>query len=77
MLQGKNITLVMGGPGSERKVSLASGAAVVKALQEKGYRAEAVDVEDRCRGIVVDTLERGGEAHARGTPRAELIILLG
>ena len=39
------IAVLMGGPGSERKVSLASGAAVVKALQEKGYRAEAVDVE--------------------------------
>jgi len=40
------IAVLMGGPGSERKVSLASGAAVVKALREQGYQAEAVDVED-------------------------------
>jgi len=39
------IAVLMGGPGSERKVSLASGAAVVKALREQGYKAEAVDVE--------------------------------
>lgn len=38
------IAVLMGGPGSERKVSLASGAAVVKALRDMGCRAEAVDV---------------------------------
>ena len=45
MDQNTLIAVLMGGPGSERKVSLASGAAVVKALQEKGYRTVAVDVE--------------------------------
>jgi D-alanine-D-alanine ligase len=34
----------MGGPGSERQVSLASGAAVLKALLGLGLTAEAVDV---------------------------------
>jgi D-alanine-D-alanine ligase len=34
----------MGGPGSEREVSLASGKAVLKALQELGLDAEGVDV---------------------------------
>lgn len=38
------IAVLMGGPGSERKVSLASGAAVLKVLQEKGLTAHAVDV---------------------------------
>jgi D-alanine-D-alanine ligase len=38
------IAVLMGGPGSERKVSLASGAAVVKAFQDQGYQAVAVDV---------------------------------
>lgn len=39
------IAVLMGGPGSEREVSLASGEAVVKALAEAGLRAVAVDVE--------------------------------
>jgi D-alanine-D-alanine ligase len=41
------IAVLMGGPGSEREVSLASGAAVVKALRDEGCRAEAVDVHGR------------------------------
>jgi D-alanine-D-alanine ligase len=40
------IAVLMGGPGAEREVSLASGRAVVKALQEKGLRVAAVDVRD-------------------------------
>jgi len=38
------IAVLMGGPGSERDVSLASGEAVLKALQEKGLDAVKVDV---------------------------------
>jgi D-alanine-D-alanine ligase len=34
----------MGGPGSEREVSLASGAAVLQAFRDMGFRAEPVDV---------------------------------
>lgn len=40
------IAVLMGGPGSEREVSLASGRAVLKALQNAGYQAVAVDVRD-------------------------------
>lgn len=41
------IAVLMGGPGSEREVSLASGKAVLKALREAGLRAEPVDVTGR------------------------------
>lgn len=40
------VAVLMGGPGSEREVSLASGKAVLKALVDAGVRAEAVDVKD-------------------------------
>jgi D-alanine-D-alanine ligase len=38
------IAVLMGGPGSEREVSLASGAAVLQAFRDMGFRAEPVDV---------------------------------
>jgi D-alanine-D-alanine ligase len=38
------IAVLMGGPGSEREVSLASGNAVLVALKEQGLNAVAVDV---------------------------------
>ena len=44
MLQGIKVAVLMGGPGAEREVSLASGKAVLKALQESGLDAVAVDV---------------------------------
>jgi D-alanine-D-alanine ligase len=44
MLSDKKIAVLMGGPGSEREVSLASGKAVLKALQSLGLDAVAVDV---------------------------------
>ncbi|MBK1831661.1 D-alanine--D-alanine ligase [Verrucomicrobiaceae bacterium R5-34] len=40
------IAVLMGGPGSERKVSLASGNAVLEALQGEGLNAVGVDVTD-------------------------------
>ena len=40
------IAVLMGGPGAEREVSIASGKAVAKALEEKGYRVVGVDVVD-------------------------------
>jgi D-alanine-D-alanine ligase len=46
MLSSKKIAVLMGGPGSEREVSLASGAAVVKALAGRGLNAVAVEVTD-------------------------------
>jgi D-alanine-D-alanine ligase len=44
MLSGKKIVVLMGGPGSERAVSLASGEAVLEALLGLGLDAVAVDV---------------------------------
>ena len=44
MLSHKKIAVLMGGPGSERDVSLASGKAVFKALQGLGLDAVGVDV---------------------------------
>lgn len=40
----KKIGVLMGGLSSEREVSLATGRAILKALQEKGYDAVGVDV---------------------------------
>lgn len=44
MLLGKKIAVLMGGPGAEREVSLATGKAVLKALTDSGFDAVAVDV---------------------------------
>ncbi len=44
MLTNKKIAVLMGGPGAEREVSLASGKAVLKALLGLGLDAVAVDV---------------------------------
>jgi D-alanine-D-alanine ligase len=44
MLTGKKIAVLMGGPGSERAVSLASGRAVRQALFSLGLDAVEVDV---------------------------------
>jgi D-alanine-D-alanine ligase len=43
-LTHKKIAVLMGGPGSERKVSLATGAGVVRALRELGAEVTEVDV---------------------------------
>jgi len=43
-LNGKTIAVLMGGPGSEREVSLASGRGVSAALTERGARVIPVDV---------------------------------
>jgi D-alanine-D-alanine ligase len=43
-LESKKIAVLMGGPGSEREVSLASGKAVLKALSGLGLDATGVDV---------------------------------
>lgn len=44
LVTNKKIGVLMGGLSSEREVSLASGTAVLKALQEKGYNPLPVDV---------------------------------
>ncbi len=45
ILKGKKVALLSGGPGSERDVSLRSGAAVAKALGTVGAHVTAVDVQ--------------------------------
>lgn len=47
MNKDRLIAVLMGGPGSEREVSLASGCAVLEALVEQGLNAVAVDVTDQ------------------------------
>ena len=42
----KKIAVLMGGPGSERKVSLATGRGVAKALRSLGAEVVDVDVRD-------------------------------
>ena len=41
--KGKRIGVIMGGPSSERDVSLNSGKGIFAALQSKGYDAVAID----------------------------------
>jgi D-alanine-D-alanine ligase len=50
-LRGRHIAVLMGGPGSERPVSLASGAGVAAALRSLGAEVFEVDVRDA--GFVV------------------------
>jgi D-alanine-D-alanine ligase len=45
-LEGKRIAVLMGGPGSEREVSLATGHGVSKALCSLGAEVTDVDVKD-------------------------------
>ncbi len=44
MLLGKKIVVLMGGPGAEREVSLATGKAILKALTELGFDASGLDI---------------------------------
>lgn len=44
-MKSKKIAVLYGGRSAEREVSLASGAAIHKALLEKGYDAELIDVD--------------------------------
>jgi len=55
MLSNTHIAVLMGGPGSEREVSLASGKAVLKALQSLGLRATGVDVTSPTLSLPSDT----------------------
>ncbi len=45
-LHGKRIAVLMGGPGSEREVSMASGRGVARALRQGGAIVDEVDVQD-------------------------------
>jgi D-alanine-D-alanine ligase len=45
ILREKKIGVLMGGRSSEREISLKTGSAIFKALQERGYQAVALDVD--------------------------------
>jgi D-alanine-D-alanine ligase len=47
MKRFNNVAVLMGGPSSEREVSLRSGKAVAKGLREAGYEVAEIDVADR------------------------------
>ena len=59
LVTNKKIGVLMGGLSSEREVSLASGAAILKALQEKGYGPVAIDVG---RDVAASLRAKGVEA---------------
>ena len=46
-LKDLHLVVLMGGPGSEREVSLRSGAAVARAFAEGGYRVTPIEVHGR------------------------------
>lgn len=54
-LSNLHLVVLMGGPGSERDVSLRSGAAVAANLRQAGYRVTAVDVRDENFVLPADT----------------------
>jgi len=57
-LAAKKIGVLMGGLSAEREVSLKSGAAVLSALQSRGYRAVGIDVgRDLPEKLVSDGIE--------------------
>jgi D-alanine-D-alanine ligase len=55
-VKNKKIGVLMGGLSSERQVSLATGNAILKALQEKGYDAVGIDVTRE----IGETVRRSG-----------------
>lgn len=54
-LENLHLAVLMGGPGSEREVSLRSGAAVANALRQGGYRVTEVEVRDADFALPEDT----------------------
>ena len=57
----KQVTVLMGGPSSEREVSLMSGRPCAAALREAGYEVTEIDV-GRDLGPVVTALSKGTDA---------------
>ncbi|OOP57572.1 MAG: hypothetical protein AYP45_02695 [Candidatus Brocadia carolinensis] len=45
-MKPKNVVVLMGGVSSEREISLRSGNAVAKALEEAGFTVSCIDVKD-------------------------------
>ncbi|HVQ21285.1 MAG TPA: D-alanine--D-alanine ligase [Terrimicrobiaceae bacterium] len=46
ILKSKKVVVLLGGPGSEREVSLRSGSAVSRALRSLGAKVDEIDVRD-------------------------------
>jgi D-alanine-D-alanine ligase len=73
-LKNLHLTVLMGGPGSEREVSLRSGAAVARAFRGAGYRVSEVDVKgpdfelpdgsDLCINMIHGTFGEDGQIQA-------------
>ncbi|HBU07680.1 MAG: hypothetical protein A2321_03650 [Omnitrophica WOR_2 bacterium RIFOXYB2_FULL_45_11] len=56
MLEGIRIGVLLGGPSSEREVSLKSGKAVLEALKSKNLEAVAIDIRGQDKNYVKDLL---------------------
>lgn len=56
----KHVAVLMGGWSAEREVSLVSGAAVCKALEELGHRVTAIDVQRDATGILQGLTKQAG-----------------
>ena len=73
-LKDLHLAVLMGGPGSEREVSLRSGAAVARAFRGAGYRVSEVDVKgldfelldgtDLCINMIHGTFGEDGQIQA-------------
>ena len=64
----KKIAVLMGGPGSERDVSLATGRGVSKALHSLGAEVLDVDVHDENFALPKDVDLDAVEEEPKGTP---------
>lgn len=56
----KHVAVLMGGWSAEREVSLVSGAAVCKALEELGHRVTAVDAQRDAAGLLQALTKQSG-----------------
>ncbi len=68
MSKQKKIGVLMGGRSEEREISLRSGRAILKALQERGYNALAIEVDENlAHKLIEEGIERAFLAlHGRG-----------
>ena len=52
MKRPNKIAVLMGGPGEEREVSLKSGEAIKKALNDNGYDASSIVMDTELEGLI-------------------------
>ncbi len=53
-MKAKRIGVLMGGVSAEREVSLKTGAAIARALRERGYQAMEIDAADNLPSLLVE-----------------------